>query len=456
MNEVEAITGGSAMWPWVLVGALVALAVIGVVASMMLRTAVRPNEVHIVQSRSKRQSYGRNSEHGNAYWAIPEWVPIYGVQIVKLPLAVFDLDLPSYDAYDVGKVPFVVDIKAFFRIKDSNLAAERVENMPELEKQLLAILQGAVRKVLAFHDVEDIMMERSKFGALFTEETKGNLAEWGVENVKDIELMDVRDARDSETISNIMAKKESFIEKESRVEVAANKRDASMKEIEAQREVDVAEQQAEQKVGERTAEKDKIVGIANEVAQQEIKEQAKLTTMKEMAVKEVNDVRTSEIAKKVRVVQAEEKKQVDIVEAEGEKQQTVLVAEGVLTQQELNGKGILAVGKAEAEAKKLSELAVVDPQITLADSIGENEKYQDYMVRIREVEKSEAVGVEQAQALKAADLKVIVNDGSVSGGVDNVMDIFSPKGGTALAGMAEAFVQSETGKGLVRKFVDKD
>lgn len=458
MNEYETVQAVSG-FPWLTIFLVVGTLIAGVaflVLTNLYRVAVRPNEVHIVQSRKNTISYGKGSEKGNAYWAWPEWVPIIGVQVVQLPLSVFDLDLPNYEAYDVGKVPFVVDIKAFFRIKDSNLAAERVESMQELETQLRAILQGTVRKILAFHDIEEIMMERSKFGKMFTEETADNLVEWGVENVKDIELMDVRDSADSKTVSNIMAKKESEIERDSRVIVAANKRDAAMKEIEAQREVDVSKQEAEQKVGERTAEKEKMVGIANEIAQQEIKEQAKITVEKEMQVKKVNDVRTAEIAKEVRVVKAEEQKQVDIVESEGDKQKSIIVAEGNKEAEFLRAAGIEAVGKAEAEAKRLSEMADVSPQIALAEEIGENAGYQNYLISIRGLERDQAIGTEAAKALQAAGIKIIANTGHVPDGVNNVLELFTSKGGTHLGSMVEGFAQTEVGNAIVNSLTKSD
>lgn len=458
MNEYDAIQAAGG-FPWftgfLVAGAIVA-SIVFVVLTKLYRVAVRPNEVHIVQSRKDTISYGKGSDRGNAYWAWPEWIPIIGVQVVQLPLSVFDLDLPNYEAYDVGKVPFVVDIKAFFRIKDSNLAAERVESMPELETQLRAILQGTVRKILAFHDIEEIMMERSKFGKMFTEETAANLAEWGVENVKDIELMDVRDSADSKTVSNIMAKKESEIERDSRVIVAANKRDAQMKEIEADREVAISKQEAEQKVGERTAEKDKMVGIANEIAQQEIKEQAKVTAEKDMQVKKVNDVRTAEINRDVRVVQADEQKQVFIVESEGEKQKSIIVAEGQKEAEFLRAAGIKAVGEAEAEAKRLSEMANVTPQIELAKEIGNNDGYQGYLIGIRSLERDQAIGTEAAKALQAAGIKVIANTGNVPDGVNNVLELFTSRGGTHLGSMVEGFAQTEVGNAIVNSLTKSD
>ena len=242
-----------------------------------------------------------------------------------------------------------------------------------MQEQLENILQGAVRTILAKHDIEQIMEDRSTYGVAFTQETAEQLKAWGVSNVKNIELMDIRDGRDSKTISNIMAKKESLIEMQSRSTVAKNIKEAQLAEIDAQREADVRRQEAEQLVGERTAEKDKNVGIANELAQQEIKEQARTTAEKDMAVKKVEDVRQAEINKEVRIVQAEEKKQVDIIETEGQKQMTILAAEGDLRDAEMEAKGKLAVGTAEAEAKRLAEMALVSPQIELAQEIGENQ-----------------------------------------------------------------------------------
>ena len=434
------------------------------VAALIWRVVVEPNEVHIVQSNAGTKVYGRASTdlnvadgdeelkfNGNSYYDWPAWIPIIGVQTVKLPLSVFDLELRNYEAYDIGRVPFMVDITAFFRIANPAVSAKRIANQEELRAQLTSILQGAVRTILAKHDIEEIMGERSTFGQMFTDETENQLQAWGVSNVKNIELMDVRDGTDSKTISNIMAKKESLIEMESRQEVAENIKNAEVAEIDAAREAEVRKQEAQQKVGERTAEKDKMVGIANEQAQQEIKEQAKVTAEKEMAVKQVEQVRQAEITKEVQVVKAQEDKEVSVTVAEGKRQETEIVAAGELKQEQLRAEGILAVGQSEAESKRLEEMATVDPQIVLATEIGENQGYQSYLIQIRGVEKDEAVGIEQAKALQAAGIKVIANTGDVSNGVSNVMELFSSKGGTAIGSTLEAMANTDQGQALLAK-----
>jgi flotillin len=437
------------------------------------RRVVEPNEVHIVQSSGKTTIYGKQPttvdgeednvvKVSNSYFEWPAWWPVIGVQSIVLPLSNFELKLTNYDAYDIGKVPFVVDIVAFFRIDDAAIAAKRVSSLQELHAQLTAILQCAVRTILAQHEIEQIMEDRSTYGEAFTKEVGTQLRAWGVVNVKSIELMDIRDGADSETISNIMAKKESLIEMQSRVEVAKNRRDAETAEIEAAQVVDVRKEEAAQLVGERTAEKEKMVGIADEKAKQEIKLQAKETATRDMAVQQVEHVRAAEINREVQVVKADEDrqtfviraegdKQKEIITAEGEKQQTVLVAEGNLVESLKSAEGILAVGTSEAEAKRLGEMATVSPQLELADGIGENLEYQEYMVRIENVNKDRDVGVANAKALQDAGIKMIINAGDAPSGMNNILDVLTTKGGTNIAGMVEAINQTDEGSALLTR-----
>lgn len=440
----------------------VGAAVAAVVTAKNLRVVVRPNTVHIVQSRKKTINYGKGHKAGNAYWEWPHWIPLIGLTKLVLPLSIFDLDLKNYEAYDEDKVPFMVDVKAFFVINEPSVAAERVMDMAELMEQLTGILQGTVRMVLAKYKVEKIMVERSTFGELFTKETEAQLREWGVRNAKPIELMDIRDGKDSQTITRIMAKKESLIEKESREEVAANLRDAEVAEIDARRVADVQKQHAEQLVGERTAQKIKLVGIADEQALQQIKEQKRITQEKEMAVHQVTVVRDAEIRKEARIVKAEEEKrtkiinaeatqQEDIIEAEGQKVQTITIAEGDLADQKMEAEATLVVGQATAEAARLLEMARVSPELELVEGIGANESYQNYLVRLREVQKNEEVGKANAKALEVAHIKVIANGGNVGEGVNNIGDLFNSRGGQKIGETLEGLANTEMGAAVLQK-----
>lgn len=428
----------------IIIGGIVcgAFLLAALLVAVFLRVVVPTNEVHIVQSSKSTISYGKDCPAGNTYYRWPSWVPKIGLVTVALPVSVFDQDLANYAAYDRGRVPFVVDVKAFFRITDSNVAAQRVSSFNELLEQLRAILQGAIRTILASEDIEEIMQGRSKFGDMFTQEVDSQLKAWGVSTVKNIELMDIRDHDGSHVIKNIMEKKKSLIEKQSRVEVAQNIKEAEIAEIEARQQVDVRAQEALQQVGIRTAEKDKQVGIAQEVSQQEIKDQQRVTTEKDMAVKQVSAVKTAEIVREV-----------EIVKAEQEKRTKVLVAEGALQATKLAAEGIQADGNARAEAEKMMQLAPVEAQISLAKEIGNNQGYQQYLVSIRQVEATQLVGVEQARALEKAGIKVIVNSGDVPNGINKIVDVFTPQGGAQIGSMLETLAQTDAGQSLINKFL---
>tara|TARA_R110001592_G_scaffold3525_16_gene19992 strand:- start:33877 stop:35220 length:1344 start_codon:yes stop_codon:yes gene_type:complete len=420
---------------------IVVFIAITIITALFLRRVVPTNEVHIVQSTKHTRSYGKDTTNGNTYYEWPFWIPVFGITKIVMPVSVFDIQLTAYEAYDVGRVPFVVDIVAFFRIADSNISAQRVESFRELETQLLSIVQGAVRTILASHDIDKIMLERSIYGEQFTEAVKDQLKSWGVVPVKNIELMDIRDAAENRVVHNIMEKKKSLIEMQSRMEVADNIKNAEIAEIDARRERDIRNEQAQQAVGERTAEKVKVVGIANENAQQDIKEQQRVTKEKEMAVIKVNDVQRAEITKDMNVVKADEDKQTTILRAEGDLQAKIKEAEGIKVE-----------GEARADAERAMQLAPVEAQIVLAKEIGENEGYQQYLLGIENIGAYKIVGIEQAEALKVSDIKIIANTGDPVTGMNNVMDLFTAKGGTNMSAMLEGLAQSDQGQALLDKY----
>lgn len=430
---------------------IVAAVLVGLIllAVLLLRRVVPTNMVHIVQSSKKSTSYGPRQPAGNTYYEFPSFIPVIGVVVSKFPESVFDISLNNYEAYDVGRLPFVVDVRAFFRISDSQNAAQRVASFQELQSQLLGVLQGAVRRILATNSLEAIMQDRSSLGEQFTTEVDNGLKEWGVSTVKMIEFMDIRDTNGSQVIANMMAKEKSRIERESREVVAANIQAAESKEIEAQRQIDLSRTEAEQQVGIRKAEKDKIVGIAQEKSNQDIQAEAKITAERQMEVKKVEEVRSAEIAREVAVVKAEQDQRVAIVAAQAEKESQIHIAEGKLAATLKESEGVQALGSANAEAEKAMLLAPVNAQLTLAKEIGDNQGYQTYLIQIRSIEANQAVGSAMADAIGKADLKIIANSGDVQTGVSNLADVFTPKGGTSIAGMLSALNQTEEGSKLL-------
>ncbi len=425
---------------------LIGLAILFVVAiNWMFRTVVTTNTVHIVQRKGSTTSYGTGQKAGNVYMAWPSWLPMIGVSVIQLPVSNFDLTLMKYEAYDKDRVPFHVDVTAFFRIKDTGLAAQRIVDKRGLDEQLMQIVQGAVRKVLASDTIHQIMLERAKFGDMFTNEVESQVAEWGVEPVKNMELMDIRDTPNSQVIANIMAMKTSQIEMESRKAVAQNQQAAETAEIEAQQAVDVRKQEAEQAVGQRTATKVQAVGVSNQEAQQKILEAERETTERSMQVKRVTEIRTAEIERDKGVVTADQDKQVQVITAEGH-----------LEAQRREAQGIEAIGQAKATAEKLMQLAPVEAQIVLAKEIGANTNYQQYLLGIEAIKIHGIVGSKQAEALQQADVKVIANSGNALDGAGNAMGLFSAKSGTDLAAFVEAAAQSPIAQTIIAKMKGKE
>ncbi len=429
---------------------------------MPLRRVVPTNVVHIVQYRKKTVSYGKGQAGGNVYYEFPRWLPVFGLTKRELPVSNFDLDLQNYEAYDRDRLPFVLDIKAFFRINDTNEAANKVESFPELRNHLTGIVQGAVRSIMANARLEDIMSERSVYGEKFTQAVFDQLKEWGVVPVKNIELMDLRDTKDSKVIENIMAKKKSDIEKESRIEVAKNKQLAESAEIEAGKTVALKKQEAHEAIGKREAEVNKTVGIMNEKTQQDINDEAKITKEKEMQISLVAEVKRAEINKQTEIIQAEQKKNVKIIDAEAQLESQRKIADSIVVKAEADltanikqAEGVKAQGLASAEAKKADQLASVTAQTTLAKEIGENKEYQEYLIKIEQINAEKTVGVTQAQNLKGAEIKVIANGGDINSGVEGARKIFSSQSGMNLGAALEAFSNTDMGKAIINKILNK-
>ena len=112
-------------------------------------------------------------------------------------------------------------------------------------------------------------------------------------------------------------------------------------------------------------------------------------------------------------------------------------------------------GSAKGAAETAILMAPVDAQIKLAEKIGSDKGYQEYLLGVRNIEATQAVGVAQAEALTKAQVKVIANGGTPAQGMSNVMDLFSAGGGTQIAAMLEGLAQSDEGRALLEKLTKK-
>ncbi len=185
-----------------------------------------------------------------------------------------------------------------------------------------------------------------------------------------------------------------------------------------------------------------------EVAQAEIDKKVQIVNAEK--ARDTNVI-NAEAAKTTKLIDAEAEKESVRLKADGEKASTVLIADGKYQAKKFEAEGIEAEGLARAVAEKELQLAPVAAQIELANKIGENQNYQQYLTTLKQFDAMIAVGIEQAKALEKADIKVIANGGSVNSGMNKVMDLFSSQGGTSIGSMLEAFANTDTGKSLLDK-----
>ena len=192
-----------------------------------------------------------------------------------------------------------------------------------------------------------------------------------------------------------------------------------------------------------------------------------------MTVIKVTQVEQANINKEQEIIDAEKTKTtIEIaasadkfrveVEAEAKLAAELKYAEGVRKIGQADADVILAKGTSEAEAEKAKQLASVVAQTTLATEIGDNQKYQDYLIRVKEVDVSQVVEVAKAKALEGAlagaDLKIISNAGDVKSGLTSFSDLLSSKGGTAVNGLVESLKHTDEGNVLskiVQQFMPK-
>lgn len=428
--------------------------------SILFRVVVPNNEVHIVQKKKADISYGKWKEAGNVYYNFPSWLPIIGIERVILPVSIFWIELTNYEAYDSDKVPFTVDVMAFFKIDNSWIAAQRILSFEELKEQLKNILQWSIRRVLAQRNLFDILEWRAEFSVLFTTEVNKQLEDWWVTTTQNVELMNIQDSDWEQVVQNIMDMKKSEIEKNSRMIVAENRQKAETKEIEAQREIDISRQQADRVVWEKTAEKEKLIGIANEKSKQEVAIEQKITTERNMDVLKVESVKKADIDKEVAIVKAWEDKATEVIKAEATQQQTIIIADWQLQAQRKEAEGIKAVWLAEADAKKQMELAPVYAQIELAKEIGSNDNYMNYLLWLEGIKAGEVVWVEKAKALAEGDLKILSTTGnwvwSVDDWLNSLMDVFSWKGWMNVWSFLEVLNNTEVWKELLDKLLKRN
>jgi flotillin len=445
-----------------------------------LRKVVPTNEVHVVQRKKDSVPYGKGMTAGNVYLAWPAWVPMFGIEVQRLPLSIFDLQLNGYKAYDVWKVPFQVDITAFFEISEPGLAAEKVFSIAELKEQLTETVKWVVRKILAERDIVEIMESRSEIKDKFYEEVLWAVKSWWVE-LKNVEFMDIRDDDGSQVVTNIMMKKRSLIESESQIEVAENQKRATIEkenktaearaaaaaaksgadiiESNSERDAELKRIENEKLTQNQDIEKERVLAVQKEEAKQKVYESEKETTAKRLAVKQLDEEKNAEIAKNIELIKADEQKQKVIIDAQAEKETITLKAQAEKIKVELDAHAkkieIESIGIAKAKALDYHGTAEAKNKTQMAEALNTFDTASiQYMIKELETHLSEIVDLEKAKSLASADVKVISTWKNGWEGINTFMDLFSANGGTNIWAMIEA-AKNTIGEDKVNDFINK-
>jgi len=171
------------------------------------RKIVPTNEAHILQKWNKIIVKWNWFDAWNVYYYFPQWVPIFGVKVTKLPLYVFDIKLKQYKVYDNEKVPFNVDITAFFVIKNPELAAKRIANFDELKEQLTETIAWAVIKIISQYSIKEVIEKTPEIEQKLFEYVIHIAVTWWLV-IKNIQFMKIYDVK---WLSIVRLLKERFI-----------------------------------------------------------------------------------------------------------------------------------------------------------------------------------------------------------------------------------------------------
>ena len=186
-----------------ILGTITVIILLCTMYALNLRKIVPTNEVHVIQNGNKTIVYGKNTKTGNVYYAVPTWVPKWGVTITKLPSTVINLSLKDFFVRDKNMLPFLVNIKAYAVVEDFIPAANRVFTIGELKEHLTGTIQSIVTSTFAKEPLKDIIEKRTEYNDGFTNECTPQFQEWGVKPLGKIELIGMSDAEGFDLIKAV-------------------------------------------------------------------------------------------------------------------------------------------------------------------------------------------------------------------------------------------------------------
>ena len=445
------------LWAWI----LLILGIIGIsifIIASILRTVVPPNKAHVaIRGKTMKifcpiKEYNPSGE--STYYNIPSWCPGFGIKVRIRSLEIIEIRVPNFVAFDEGRARFECDIVAFVVVKDVITAAMRMpQTIKEMSVQLGQILQATTRDSTTKKTVRQIINDRESIIKMVKPILTESIDEWGL-SLKNIELVEFKDAPHSHVISDLSAVKEKEINTEMREKNADQDMKARIKEAETKEKAKMREIEEEENVAKREQDKLKLVATQEKEAKREQLEVDRVEKVKSQQIEKEQREVLAEQQKVVALIKADEEKGVAIIDAEKQKdaeaiykEQKILEGEGDRKRAEEQAKGeaapIREKGTAEADVIKLKyqaearkaepikEQGLAEAEITkaklVAEAKGLDEKQQvldrftpeaiEAMIAELKVDKDKAIGIALAKAFESADIKVL------SGGDKSAFDL---------------------------------
>ncbi len=155
-------------------------------------------------------------------------VPII-MQMVKVDLRIFVLDIPTQDLITRDNVSVRVNAVLYFRVIDSQRSIINVENYMEATGQLA---QTTLRSVLGQHELDELLAERERLNADIQDILDKQTDQWGIK-VSNVEIKHVD--IDESMIRAIAKQAEAERERRAKVIHAEGEQQAAGKLVEAAR-----------------------------------------------------------------------------------------------------------------------------------------------------------------------------------------------------------------------------
>ena len=321
-------------------------------------------------------------------------IPLFR-KIRILDVTIKDLDI-IHETYEKNQARYNVRASMKYRITAPIVAAETFTNEEELHNLLKGVLQAAVRAVTVQYDVTDARSNKLDMEKEIIKQIQGDLNAWGITLVN-FQLIDFQDTPDSKIISNISRRRE--------VDIESTTREVNAEKI---KQAEVAEATAKQTYVTRQIERDEAIAKREQDKNKTVAEQMKIAKVAEFEVIQVQTIRQAEIDKGKAIVQAEQSKATEEI---------------MKAKKELEGQGdrlkLEEQAKGNAAATREQGLAEAAAKGALQEVLN---KFEDKAIRALVAEKivamQQAVGLETAKALAAADIKAFIGGGAGGQGFD--------------------------------------